>query len=72
MKLLLGSVLVLAITLGLLPARAEKIDLSTGTCSKFQNSDKEEIGIILARLNSVSWRTPGSSANTARKIPASA
>jgi acid stress chaperone HdeB len=53
MKFLAGSVLVLAITLGLLPARAEKIDLSTWTCSKFQNSDKEEIGIILAWLNGV-------------------
>src|ERR1700680_88083 len=49
MKFLLASVLVLA--LGSLPARAEKIDLSTWTCSKFQNSDKEEIGIILAWLN---------------------
>jgi hypothetical protein len=29
MKFLLGSILVLAFTLGLLPARAEKIDLST-------------------------------------------
>jgi acid stress chaperone HdeB len=51
MKVLLGSVLVLALALGSLPARAEIIDLSTWTCSKFQNSGKEEIGIILAWLN---------------------
>ncbi len=33
------------------PAAAEKIDLSTWTCSKFQSSSKDEIGIILAWLN---------------------
>jgi hypothetical protein len=48
MKSLLASVVVLALALGSLPARAEIIDLSTWTCSKFQNSGKEEIGIILA------------------------
>ncbi|HXL68611.1 MAG TPA: HdeA/HdeB family chaperone [Xanthobacteraceae bacterium] len=51
MKVLLGSVLMLALAFGSVPARAEIIDLSTWTCSKFQNSGKEEIGIILAWLN---------------------
>lgn len=32
-------------------AYAEKIDLSTMTCSKFQGSSKDEIGIILTWLD---------------------
>ncbi len=32
-------------------ACAEKIDLSTMTCSKFQGSSKDEIGIILTWLD---------------------
>jgi acid stress chaperone HdeB len=51
MKALFGSALVLALALGSMPARAEIIDLSTWTCTKFQNSGKEEIGVILAWLN---------------------
>jgi acid stress chaperone HdeB len=50
MKALFGALL-LVLTLGAAPARAEVIDLSTWTCSKFQNSSKDEIGIILAWLN---------------------
>jgi acid stress chaperone HdeB len=33
------------------PARSEKIDLSTWTCSKFQAADKDEVSIILAWLD---------------------
>lgn len=33
------------------PARAETIDLSTWTCSKFVNASKEDIGVILAWLD---------------------
>lgn len=51
MKALFGSALVLALALGSMPGRAEIIDLSTWTCTKFQNSGKEEIGVILAWLN---------------------
>ena len=34
-----------------LTAMAEKIDLSTMTCAKFQGSSKDEIGIILTWLD---------------------
>lgn len=51
MKTLFASALALSLTLGTFPAAAEVIDLSTWSCKKFQSSDKEEIGIILAWLN---------------------
>src|ERR1700760_2993256 len=40
-----------AITAAVLPARAEKIDLSTMTCKSFIESSKEDIGIILTWLD---------------------
>jgi len=39
------------LALGLAPARAEKIDLSTMTCKQFLAKDKDEIGIILTWLD---------------------
>ena len=43
------AALFLAASIGVAPA--EKIDLSTMTCSKFQGSSKDEIGIILTWLD---------------------
>jgi acid stress chaperone HdeB len=43
------AALYLAASIGVAPA--EKIDLSTMTCSKFQGSSKDEIGIILTWLD---------------------
>ena len=51
MKPLSVMALVLGLIFGSAPAFAEVIDLSTWTCSKFQNGDKDEIGIVLAWLN---------------------
>jgi hypothetical protein len=51
MKRLFASALFAAATLSAPCAFAEKIDLSTWTCSKFQSSDKDTIGIVLAWLD---------------------
>ena len=51
MKRLFASALIAAATLSAPCAFAEKIDLSTWTCSKFQGSDKETIGVVLAWLD---------------------
>jgi len=47
-RALLSAVIIAVSTLA---ASAEKIDLSTMTCSKFQASSKDEIGIILTWLD---------------------
>lgn len=41
----------LIVTTSAFAAQAEKIDLSTMTCAKFQANSKEEIGIILTWLD---------------------
>jgi acid stress chaperone HdeB len=51
MKSLFASALIAGLVLGAAPAPAETIDLSTWTCSKFQGSDKETIGVVLAWLD---------------------
>jgi|SRR5262245_16786681 len=51
MKLLFASALIAGLAFGAAPAAAEIIDLSTWTCSKFQSSDKDTIGIVLAWLD---------------------
>jgi acid stress chaperone HdeB len=51
MKLLVATALIGALTLGASLASAETIDLSTWTCSKFQGSDKDTIGVVLAWLD---------------------
>jgi acid stress chaperone HdeB len=51
MKRLFASALIAAATLSAPCAFAETIDLSTWTCSKFQSSDKDTIGIVLAWLD---------------------
>jgi len=51
MKRLFASALIAAATLSAPCAFAEKIDLSTWTCSKFQSSDKDTIGVVLAWLD---------------------
>jgi acid stress chaperone HdeB len=51
MKRLFASALFAAATLSAPCAFAQKIDLSTWTCSKFQSSDKDTIGIVLAWLD---------------------
>ena len=51
MKTFRFALLAALFTLAAVPARAEKIDLSTMTCKKFVESSKEEIGIILTWLD---------------------
>lgn len=51
MKRLITSAFIAAAALGATAASAETIDLSTWTCSKFQSSDKDTIGIVLAWLD---------------------
>jgi len=51
MKRLVATALIGALTLGASLASAETIDLSTWTCSKFQGSDKDTIGVVLAWLD---------------------
>jgi len=46
------TIIAAVLTAGLsLPAAAEVIDLSTRTCQQFQQSDKEEIKIILTWID---------------------
>ena len=46
-----AEALVAALLIGLTPAVANVIDLSTWSCAKFQAADKEDIGVILAWLD---------------------
>ena len=46
-----AGALVFALLLGMGTASADMIDLSTMTCSKFQNSKEEEIKLILTWLD---------------------
>jgi acid stress chaperone HdeB len=46
-----AGALVAALLIGLTPAVANVIDLSTWSCAKFQAADKEDIGVILAWLD---------------------
>ena len=50
MRTLVLSV-ICGLCLGLTPAAAEKIDLSTMTCKQFLSKDKDEVGIILTWLD---------------------
>lgn len=47
----IAGALVAALLVGLTPAVASVIDLSTWSCAKFQAADKDDIGVILAWLD---------------------
>ena len=51
MKIFYVAALAAALVLPAAPSRAEVIDLSTMTCKKFIESEKDEIGMILTWLD---------------------
>jgi acid stress chaperone HdeB len=51
MRLTILTAVGCGLALALVPARAEKIDLSTMTCKQFMGMSKDEIGIILTWLD---------------------
>ena len=51
MRRIILTVIGCSLALGLAPARAEKLDLSTLTCKQFMEKSKDEVGIILTWLD---------------------